>query len=138
MSHTVLSSLAKEKHSTNFEIMTNPLHLNLMYVFTSPRQGTTFKEDDRIIPARPVLAELPRTSGSVKGRRAYSPPFIANIISWFKGRRVDSYMGVVQEVSENGTLAFYYGLVNVQEISFINVLTVLNTKKPAKYLSVIG
>ena len=77
-----------------------------------------------LMPARPVLAEkVPASSSS------YSPPFIAV----YKPTNSEAYYtGVVQEVTENGSLAFYYGLYNVQQLpaNVVSVLTVLNTRMP--------
>ena len=77
------------------------------------------------LPPRPVLAEkVPRTRVS-----PYSPPFIAV----YRPTNSEAYYtGVVQEVSENGTLAFYYGLYNVQRLPayVVSVLAVLNTRMP--------
>ncbi len=106
----------------HFEVLTNPRLLNLKYVITGLRQNpANFRDDDRTMPARPVLAE-PK---SVSKKIGYSPPFIASVT-----HKYGTFLGVAQEVSQNGTLVFYYGLVNIQGIYFINVLTVLNTRPP--------
>ncbi len=106
----------------HFEVLTNPQLLNLKYVNTNLRQNpAALSDDDRMLPARPVLAE-PRSASRKSG--GYSPPFIASLPYNKK------YLGVAQEVSQNGTLAFYYGLVNVQGNPIIYVLTVLNNRPP--------
>ncbi len=105
----------------HFEVLTNPRLLTLRYVLTV-RQDPPYNNKDRLMPARPVLAE-PR---SVSKKFCYSPPYIATLINDYK-----TYLGVTQEVFDNGALTFYYGLVNVVNgIYFINVLTVLNTRPP--------
>lgn len=79
-----------------------------------------------LMPARPVLAEkVPRTRVL-----SYSP-----FIAVYKPKETSPgvyYTGVVQEVSESGTLAFYYGLYNVQRLPayVVSVLAVLNTRMP--------
>ena len=109
-------------------MLLNPRGFTLAWAALDLRQRGGGEGEAKIglMPARPVLAEkVPRTRVS-----SYSP-----FIAVYKPKETSPgvyYTGVVQEVSENGSLAFYYGLYNVQRLPayVVSVLAVLNTRMP--------
>ena len=113
-----------------FEVLTNPRQLVLAPVHVKLRQGEKVEEARDYMPARPILADSPRGRvGVFKMRRRYPPPFLAFFVRYDSGYKY--YVGVVQEVTQNGTLAFYYGLYNVQRAataSQVYVMAVLSTQ----------
>lgn len=113
-----------------FEVLTNPRQLVLAPVHVKLRQGESVDEARDYMPARPILADLPRGKVRIsKMRRRYPPPFLAFFFRRNSGYKY--YAGVVQEVTQNGTLAFYYGLYNVPRAattSQVYVMAVLSTQ----------
>ncbi|KAH9397476.1 hypothetical protein TYRP_003793, partial [Tyrophagus putrescentiae] len=116
-----IHSIKSGSHWPHFEVLLNPRGFTLAWVALDLRQGGGGGGGGRakkgFLPPRPVLAEKPKETSS----GVY-------------------YTGVVQEVSENGTLAFYYGLYNVQRLPayVVSVLAVLNTRchrRPTKLSS---
>ena len=113
-----LKSLKLVENWLNYEVLTNPDNLNLYWAKVDLRQKKKPTIDDRLMPPRPVLAERP-TDANVP------PPFVARA-----AYDNEMYIGVAQETSNNGTNAFYYGLLNVLDLNEIRVLNIMNTHKP--------
>ncbi len=101
-----------------------------MPILVNLRQGDD-TESVQYMPARPLLAELPRTLRTP--RKRYPAPYLAFCIL-IANSRYTYFAGVVQEVTQNGTLAFYYGLYNLQQKvgCYMYVMAVLNTQLPPR------
>ncbi|KAH9387834.1 hypothetical protein TYRP_009031 [Tyrophagus putrescentiae] len=129
-SYSELAAIPTSGQWPLFEVLLNPRQLTLVPILVNLRQGDD-TESVQYMPARPLLAELPRTLRTP--RKRYPAPYLAFCIL-IANSRYTYFAGVVQEVTQNGTLAFYYGLYNLQQKvgCYMYVMAVLNTQLPPR------
>ncbi len=117
-----------------FEVLLNPRRLNLDVSYVNLRQEGKKDNINGLLPARPVLAQS--APSPLAHRNRHSPP---SYLAFYRYRetsyRTDYfhfYPGVLQQVTENGTLAFYHGLYSVPAYSYgsVYVVAVLNSRMP--------
>ncbi|KAH9398263.1 hypothetical protein TYRP_019273, partial [Tyrophagus putrescentiae] len=112
------------------------LNLNADYVFL--RRGEKWPKIGGLLPARPVLAQsAPPSSASAHKNRHPPPPSYLAFCEYRNPSKKHYYYypGVLveNELAQNGTLAFYYGLYTVhgsQVCDGVYVMAVLNTRPP--------
>ena len=109
-----------------FEVLVNPRQLNLAMANVEFCQTKSCPKKYGLVPARPVLAKLPQLPAFKKRYTLSSYLAICHI-----GRNIVNFPGVVQQIDENGTLAFYYGLYDFRSRPCdLYVMAVLNTRPP--------
>ena len=118
-----------------FEVLINPRRLNLNANKVFLRRGEEKQYIGGLLPARPVLAQsAPPPSPSAHRNRHFLPSYLAFCkYPIIMAEHRYFYPGVVQEeLSQNGTLAFYYGLYSVHNhtVCDVYVVAVLNGKMP--------
>ncbi|KAH9387836.1 hypothetical protein TYRP_009033 [Tyrophagus putrescentiae] len=117
-----------------FEVLLNPRRLNLDVSYVNLRQEGKKDNINGLLPARPVLAQS--ALSPLAHRNRHSPPsYLAFYRYQETSHRTDYfhfYPGVVQQVTENGTLVFYHGLYSVPAYSYgsVYVVAVLNSRMP--------
>lgn len=98
----------------SFEVLVNPRRLNLGTGHVALRQKGQCSKHNGLIPAKPVLAESPSSQSSTRKKRYLLSSYLAFCEKLRDTHNHHSYWpGVVQEVTENGTLAFFHGLYNI-------------------------
>ncbi len=112
-----------------FEVLLNPRQLNLGSSKVKVRKIVNWSNDGGLLPARPVLAELPRLPAAHKQHT--TPPSYLAFCQQPGSPTTLYHPGVVQEIGENGTLVFHYELSNVElGPCAVFVVAVLNTRLP--------
>ena len=116
-----------------FEVLVNPRRLNLFPSDVYLRDGGDWLKTGGTIPARPVLAKSPPPSSPQTHKKPYHP---SSYLAFGQFHTYEQsyyyYPGVVQELDDNGTLAFYHGLYNVRAhgLCSVYVMAVLNRRLP--------
>ena len=123
-----------------FEVLLNPRQLNLNANQVYLRRGNEQQYIGGLLPARPVLVQSAPpspSSPSAHKNRHLPPSYLAfckyPIIYMSTCKHHYFYPGVAhEELSQNGTLAFYYGLHSVHNhtVCDVYVVAVLNGKMP--------
>ena len=117
----------------SFEVLFNPRRLNLGTGHVALRQKGQCSKHNGLISARPVLAESPSSQSLTRKRRYLPSSYLAFCEKLRDTHNHHSYQpGVVQEVTENGKLAFFHGLynINTDKVCYLSAVAVFNTRLP--------